>query len=63
MRNIQNLINEGLHIMEKHPRRCISPHELHTIGQEADTDLFKALTDAYFMGVATGSKIAKQEGK
>lgn len=61
MRNIQNLINEGLHIMEKHPRRCMTPHELYTLKHESD--IFEALTNAYYMGVATGSKIAKQEGK
>jgi hypothetical protein len=63
MRDLQKMINEGQQIIEKHPQRCISPLELHTMGQEADKDFYKALTDIYFMGVATGRRIAKQEAK
>ena len=61
MRDLQKMINEGLQIMERHPQRCISPLELHTMGQEADKDFYKVLTDLYFMGVATGKRIAEAE--
>ncbi len=59
MRDMQKMIDEGLQVIEKHPRRCISPYELHTISQEADENFYKAMMDIYFMGVATGKRIAE----